>query len=164
MAFRNSWIAPATCARCPASCPIPTHKWAVSTAFTRAAWSACNRTVDWPPSGRSGMVRPRDPWHARIEGELRFDVARFGRGTDPIVRLPRARDGTQAARPIDRVFARAPAVPPGRAGPAVDRAAGLAHGRFHPRERDLFRPLLVRRQGRGMRRALAVRGQTALRG
>ena len=102
--------------------------------------------------------------HARNEGSLRLDVARFGRGTDPIVRVSGAGDGSQAARPVDRVFARAPAVPAGRARPAADRTAGFAHRRLHPRERDLCRPLLVRRQGGGVRRPLAVRGQGAVRG
>ena len=100
---------------------------------------------------------------ARSEGSPRLDVARFGRGTDPIVRLSRAGDGSQAARPVDRVFAGAAAVPARRARPAAHCATGLAYRRLDARERDLCRPLLVRRQGGGMRRTLAVRGEGAVR-
>ena len=41
--------------------------------------------------------------------------------------------------------------------PPADRAAGPAHRRRHPRDRDLCRPLRVRRQGGDLRRPLAVR-------
>ena len=100
---------------------------------------------------------------ARSEGSPRLDVARFGRGTDPIVRLSRAGDGSQAARPVDRVFAGAAAVPARRARPAAHCATGFAYRQLDARERDLCRPLLVRRQGGGVRRAFAVRGEGAVR-
>ncbi len=58
---RTSWTPPATCAPCPANCLIPGHKWAASTASMPAGSSVFNRTVGWPPSRRSGMVRPAGP-------------------------------------------------------------------------------------------------------
>ena len=47
--------------------------------------------------------------------------------------------------------------------PPGDLAAGFAHFRRDPGERDLCRPFRVRRQGRGLRRRLAVRGNAAVR-
>ena len=59
----------------------------------------------------------------------------------------------RAARPsADPLALRA-----GQDRPAADRAAGSAHRRPHPRQRDLCRPLRLRRQGRDLRRPLAVR-------
>ena len=48
--------------------------------------------------------------------------------------------------------------------PPADRAAGSAHRRRHARERDLRRPLRLRRQGGDLRRPLAVRDDAAVGG
>ena len=48
--------------------------------------------------------------------------------------------------------------------PPADRAAGPAHRRPDPRERNLCRPLRLRRQGRDLRRPLAVRDRAAVGG
>ena len=46
--------------------------------------------------------------------------------------------------------------------PAADRAAGSAHRRRHPRHRNLFRTLRLRRQGRGLRQPLDLRDRAAV--
>ena len=45
---------------------------------------------------------------------------------------------------------------------ALDRAAGSAYRRRHPRQRNLFRTLRLRRQGRGLRRPLDFRDDAAV--
>src|SRR2546428_487541 len=57
------------------------------------------------PEPTLGYVRRRAPC-ARHEGSERVDVARFGRGTDPAVRVAGARAHSQAPRPADRIAAR----------------------------------------------------------
>ena len=52
---------------------------------------------------------------------------------------------------------------PAQGRPAADRAAGAAHRRQHPRQRNLRRPLRLRRQGGDQRRPLAVRDRAAVR-
>ena len=115
-----------------------------------------DRRLARPATLRYGS-RQRDG-NTRNEGSQRFDVARFGRGTYQAVRVPGARHAAQAGRPRQR---RIPLVrwPLRRQQdrPAADRAAGPAHRRRHPGERNLCRPLRLRRQGRGLRRPLAVR-------
>ena len=64
-----------------------------------------------------------------------------------------------AQRPSGAALAAAPA----QIRPAPDRAAGPAHRRCHPRHRNLFRPLRLRRQGRGLRRPLDLRDGAAVR-
>ena len=53
---------------------------------------------------------------------------------------------------------------PAQDRPPGDRAAGPAHRRPDPRERNLCRPLRLRRQGRDLRRPLAVRDDAAVGG
>ena len=48
------------------------------------------------------------------------------------------------------------------ARPAADRAAGSAHRRLHARQRNLCRPLRLRRQDRDLRRPLALRDDPAI--
>ena len=92
------------------------------------------------------------------------DVARFGRGTNEIVRVPGARPASPVRGARARPSAGAVAVLVRQGRPPADCAAGSAHRRRHPRDRDLCRPLRVRRQGGDLRRPLAVRGAAAVRG
>ena len=70
----------------------------------------------------------------------------------------------QLAGRAQRPSAAALAVHAAQSRPAVDRAAGSAHRRRHPRQRNLLRPLRLRRQGRGLRRPLGLRNGAAVRG
>ncbi len=66
-----------------------------------------------------------------------------------------------AGRANGHPFLRWPLLP-FKADRLVDRAAGFAHRRRHARERNLFRPLRLRRQGRGLRRPLDFRNGAAV--
>ena len=80
------------------------------------------------------------------------------RGAGQAVAAPGAAARCAARRPrCAAIRSSAGSFMPAQGRPAADRAAGPAHRRPHPRERNLCRPLRLRRQGRDLRRPLAVR-------
>ncbi len=73
-----------------------------------------------------------------------------------------ARRLAASRRAAQRPSAAALAAAAAQGRPPPDRAAGSAHRRRHPRHRNLFRPLRLRRQGRGLRRPLDLRDGAAV--
>ncbi len=96
-------------------------------------------------------------------GDGHIDDAGFGRGAGQALRAHRAPRIPQPARPPQCAPAHALALRLGQDRPRRHRAAGPAHRRRHPRQRNLCRPLRLRRQGRRLRPPLAVRGHAAFR-
>ena len=120
----------------------------------------------WPAFRPFAMVTRATAgrWDARVyERGERVDVARFGRGTCQAVRCSWRGGAAQLRRSAQRPSAAALALHPAQDRSAADRAAGSAHRRRHPRERNLCRPLRLRRQGGDLRRPLAVRDDAAVR-
>ena len=116
----------------------------------------------WPrAAARSAIIAARRDCDAVPEGEASRSMSRrFSRGARPGCPCSSLRGGVlrRLAESILTGMPRHPlAVLPRQDRPAADRAAGPAHRRRHPRERNLRRPLRLRRQGRDLRRPLAVR-------
>ena len=88
----------------------------------------------------------------------------FRSRNDQIVRVPGARPLAQAHQPRHHASDRQLAVFLRQGRSRAHRAAGLAHHRRHPRQRNLCRPIRVRGKGRRLRLPLAVRDDPAVRG
>ena len=158
----------ATCARCRRNLPDPDPRWGGLDGFYAA------RLVRKRPSPRDGkgILALRRPFaivwidareSGRAAGDERLHDAGLGRGASQALRAHRAPRVPQPGRPHQRASAAALALRLGQDRPAGDRAAGSAHRRRHPRQRNLRRPLRLRRQGGDLRPPLALRDDAAVR-
>ena len=102
----------------------------------------------------------RGPWTRRTESMAGLSIG----GAGQAVAAPGAADAAQHRRAAARPSADPAELHPAQGRPPADRAAGSAHRRRHPRQRNLCRPLRVRRQGGDQRRPLAVRDRAAVGG
>jgi hypothetical protein len=161
----------ATCGRCPASLPTVIRALPVSTASTpRGSSNNSGFSTEiadcWPRPSHSvkcewrGGASASD--HAR-GGASRGDGARFSREPCEAVLAFAARRNAAADRADQRPSGAALAAVAAQGRPACDRAAGSAHRRRDARDRNLFRPLRLRRQGRRLRRPLDLRNGAAVR-
>ena len=147
---RDPWGAEALIQnRCANSIPPLKSAWPLSAGLPAIGWRG---TPADRGSGAADAGDFFDDGAASVAEQTRLSLFLMRRGL------------RRATGRVEQSAADAVAHDPAQDRPAAAVAAGSAHRGRHPRERNLFRPLRLCRQGGDLRRPLAVRIESAVRG